>query len=749
MLLRYSVHRNLSVDKNLGGACIMKNKISTLVLLISLPLTTLGQQPAPSPTPSLQTTAPARPQEPDIPVLDDTDVVRIRTNLVQVDAVVVDKKGNHVRDLTAEDFEIFEDGKKQTITNFSYVSNISTEVMTAPVKRGLPAVPAAIRPEHARRIVALVVDDLGISNESVGPVKSQLRRFIDTQMQPNDLVAIVRTGGEMGALQQFTTDKRLLHRAVDKLRRHQCSRVGWTVISPVGSLGSGNEISLCSRGTEGLSARALSFVVQGLGELPGRKAMVVFSDSLPVTYLSLTATNEPRPEGDGISREAPSASNDPSPGLSLESALLKIAERAIRASVVIYAVDTAGIQPVGISAADNFPSMSGVGPVVSPASVVTARSRQLQDARAGGDLMARETGGFLIRNSNDFQLPRVMKDQEGYYLIGYRPTDETFNRRYHHIKARVKRPGVALRTREGFFGVTDAEAQPKRTDRDRMNLALTSPFAVADIEVELTALFVNTVAHGSELHSFLYFPARDLTFSQEPDGWHQAVFDLSGVIFGDNGTEAHKVSETRTLRLRREAYDEVLRRGLVYRLVLPVPKPGSYQFRVALRDAGTSRIGSAGQFVEVPNLKNDKLALSGITVSGYLDSNDASGQQSNTVTRTEREAMSGPSRRDFRTPSSLYYGYVIYNAQLDKTQQPKLVTTMRIIREGKVVFEGQPTPVDLTGQTDLQRIIAGSGVQLGTEMTPGDYILQVTVTDLLAKEKQATETQWIDFEITK
>ena len=675
---------------------------------------------------------------------DETDVVRIRTNLVQIDAVVVDKAGNQLKDLGVNDFEIYEDGKRQTITNFSYVSNVSTEASTVAVKKGMPTVPAAIRPEQPRRIIALVVDDLGISNESAVSLKKQLRKFIDTEMEPNDLVAIVRTGGEMGALQQFTTDKRLLHRAVDRLRRHQCSRVGWTVMTPVSSLGA-SEISLCARGTELLSARALNFVVQGLAELPGRKAMVVFADNLPLTYLSLTSTNEARGSGDEVSGEPQAVSNDPSPGLSLESALMTIAERAIRASVVIYAVDTSGVQPIAITAADSFPRINGVSSGVTPASVIRGRSHQLQDSRAGGDLMARETGGFLIRNSNDFQLPRVMKDQEGYYLIGYRPTEETFNRRHHHVRAQVKRPGVTLRTREGFFGVTDAEAQPKRTARDRLNLALMSPFAVADIDVDLTALFVNTAANGSELHSFIYFPARDLTFSDEPDGWHQAVFDLSGVIFGDNGTPVKTVAETRTLRLRRQAYDDVLSRGLVYRLVLPVPKPGSYQFRVALRDATTSRIGSAGQFVEVPNLKNDKLMLSGITASGYVDSNDAPGAQ----TRTEREAMSGPSRRKFRTPANLYYGYVIYNAKLDNAQQPKLVTSMRIIREGKIVFEGQPTPVDLTGQTDFQRIVAGSGLQLGTEMTPGEYILQVIVTDILAKEKQRTETQWIDFEIVK
>ena len=109
-----------------------------------------------------------------------------------------------------------------------------------------------------------------------------------------------------------------------------------------------------------------------------------------------------------------------------------------------------------------------------------------------------------------------------------------------------------------------------------------------------------------------------------------------------------------------------------------------------------------------------------------------------------------PGRRKFRTPSNLYFGYFVYNAQQDKTtRQPKLIATTRLVRDGKIVFEGEPTPVNTTGQTDLQRIIAGSGVQLGTEMTPGEYILQITVTDQLAKEKEATQTQWVDFEIVK
>src|SRR6185436_11030117 len=157
------------------------------------------------------------------------DVVRISTSLVQMDAVVT-RDGKQVTDLTAEDFEIFEDGRPQTITNFSYISNVpapSNIAATPPIKdkksrNGPPVLPAVVRPQDTRRTIAVVVDDLGMSMESMAPAKRQLRKFVDEQILPRDLVAIIRTGGEVGALQQFTTDKRLLYRAIDGLRRNPC-----------------------------------------------------------------------------------------------------------------------------------------------------------------------------------------------------------------------------------------------------------------------------------------------------------------------------------------------------------------------------------------------------------------------------------------------------------------------------------------------------------------------------------------------
>jgi VWFA-related protein len=117
----------------------------------------------------------------------DDDVVRITTNLVQVD-VIVTKSGKPVRDLKVEDFEIFEDGKRQEITSFAFISSSAIARETASKNQNAPsgtATPAEVSP----RMIALVIDDLGLSAQSTADVRRQVRKFIDEKLDPTDLVA--------------------------------------------------------------------------------------------------------------------------------------------------------------------------------------------------------------------------------------------------------------------------------------------------------------------------------------------------------------------------------------------------------------------------------------------------------------------------------------------------------------------------------------------------------------------------------
>ena len=655
----------------------------------------------------------------------DDDVVRITTNLVQIDAIVT-KDGKNVPNLKAEDFEIFEDGRKQTITSFAYISNMpaaATPVAEADRDKSVPAAP--LKRDDPRRTLAIVVDDLGLSAESMSDVRRQLRKFVNEQLQPHDLVAIIRTSSQAGALQQFTNDKRLLTRAVDRLRWNACSRAGVNVLPPsqqIMELGTTEHI--CGGFSFFITMRALRMIIDGMAEIAGRKSMMILSDSLPIE-----------------SQDSGFFNIDPNSPLNDRTnrviALQRVAEKAIRASVVIYAVDTQGLQTTGITAADRFTGNARtVGAQMN--AMVANRGRLLFERRAGGELMARQTGGFQIKNSNDFKLERILEEQSGYYLIGYRPSEETFNKKFHRITAKVKRSGMSLRTRYGFFGYSEEDDVKK--PQSKTNLALASPFRSQDIDLEFTAFFANDKVAGSVIRSFLYLDAKDLTFVQANDR-HEAKIELHGVIFGDNGMVEDQITHNAVFSLPEADYQRAVREGIRIRFDMRAKKPGAYQLRVAARDVASSHIGSAGQFVSVPNLKNKRLAVSGIVLRGVTD-----------IAETDEDEVAtvSPAFRRFVSNSELQFALVIYNAGIDPAvRRPNLVMETKLFRNDKRVQSYPAIPVDMTNQPDLERIFATRIVQLGANLEPGNYYLLVEITDKSSKDKEPPIAQWIDFEIVK
>ncbi|MBA2494948.1 MAG: VWA domain-containing protein, partial [Acidobacteria bacterium] len=175
------------------------------------------------------------------PPNDDGEVVKISTALIQLDVIVTDKKGNQVTDLKPEDFEIFENGEKQNITNFSYIfSNPEKRPTDSPTpkttdKFSIPIPPAKLKLEQVRRTYAIVIDDLGLSFENVNWVQQSLKKFVNEQMQEGDLVAVIRTGSGIGALQSFTSDKRQLLAAINKIKWNPQGRGGISTFAAIGT----------------------------------------------------------------------------------------------------------------------------------------------------------------------------------------------------------------------------------------------------------------------------------------------------------------------------------------------------------------------------------------------------------------------------------------------------------------------------------------------------------------------------------
>src|SRR6266571_6527358 len=150
------------------------------------------------------------------------DVIRITTELIQADVVVTDKDDQPVTDLKVDDFEVYDRGKKQDLKFVELVSidtprkaNADLSVRTVP---GIDTyVPRELAARDVRRVTAFVVDDVTIPSEDMVRTRQMLTDFVDNKMQEGDLVAIVRTVGGKGLLEQFTADRQILRRAISQL----------------------------------------------------------------------------------------------------------------------------------------------------------------------------------------------------------------------------------------------------------------------------------------------------------------------------------------------------------------------------------------------------------------------------------------------------------------------------------------------------------------------------------------------------
>src|SRR5262249_51436709 len=371
---------------------------------------------------------------------------------------------------------------------------------------------------------------------------------------------------------------------IDKVKYNSFGRVGVSSFAPLQAVTEGapdttnadNEREqIFSAGTMG----AVQYIVQGLQELPGRKSVILFSEHLKINYQ------------DGQSQRV------------LDS-MKRLTDAANRASAVIYTIDPRGLQYTGLTAAGKT---SGRRPE-QLANISSERSQQIWDSQDGLVALAHDTGGLFMHDNNDIgrMMKKVVEDSKGYYLLGYHPDASTFDAKtgqpkFHNLSVRVKTAGLHVRYRSGFFGTSDRQAAPVAQDRrSQLTHALFSPFGSGALHVRLTGLYSQTVK-GPYVTGLFHFDPRELQFSDEPDDWHKAVVDVVAMTFGDSGQMVDVVDKTWTMRLKGDTYQRVLKAGMVYRMNVPVKRPGAYQVRIALRDTANGLVGSATQFVEVPD----------------------------------------------------------------------------------------------------------------------------------------------------
>jgi VWFA-related protein len=350
-------------------------------------------------------------------------VFRLSVALVQVDAVVTDRKGRHVTTLGPADFQVFQDGRLQPVTAVAYVRSDERYLDENGV---LEQIVVPTRPRDARRVIGLVVDDSRMTFESLYRTRMGLHRFVNEQLQPDDLVSVVTTSGGRGARWPFTFSRAELRAAVNGLRFSLWNASAAGALEPLENRFLQFDVSERFREEHfALSAlNRIADVITAVRELPGRKTVLLVSEGFSIAGVS-----------DSFVRDS----------------MNRLVDRANRAGVVIYAVDPRGLVFTGLTAADN------AGNGAAMASLMSRRSEALLQTQDGLRYVAAQTGGFAVVNANDIPgaFRRVMEDQRGYYLIGFQPANDTFEpeRRFRRVKVKVVRKGLRVRTRAGFYGV--------------------------------------------------------------------------------------------------------------------------------------------------------------------------------------------------------------------------------------------------------------------------------------------------------
>ena len=599
--------------------------------------------------------------------------------------------------------------RKPSPTSSYVAARLSSPTAPAPhaaavvktAKGEAPPPPTVMEPSSVHRTLALVVDDLGIAGENIAPVRDAIRKFIDDDMRPDDLVAVVRTGAGMGALQQFTTDKRLLHEALDRIVFSN-GRVGMSSFTPLGSgprgRGAAAQIELAHFRDDTLSVGSLGairYVVNEMAGFPGRKSVVLFTENIQMIFRGATDQM-------------------------VEQAVQQLSDAANRAAVVIHAVDPRGLPDFNINAQDNPGRASGRRLSRVPAQ----REQQMEQTQTGMFALSEATGGLFMQGANDLGLAlrKAADDSDGYYLLGYHPDANTFDdngqSKFHRLQVRVKKAGLHVRSRDGFFGQPGGGAQTAVHTREaELGVALQSPYA-GSIHPRMTAVFSNTPKAGTFISALVHFETLDLKWSDEPDGGHKSQVDLAAAAFDENGLALASVDSTFPLTLNAKEYRDALKNGMVYGLYVPIAKPGPYLVRAAVRDPATEGTGSAEQFIEVPDVPGGRLALSGIVMQ------DAVTQANVELPRgpsPHLDVTGGAARRIFRRGMPMTYSYEIFNATAGSGQKPDVEVQTRLFHDGVQVVTNKITLDVSCGRAGSARRLIGAGrLAVGTNMSLGE-----------------------------
>ena len=582
------------------------------------------------------------------------------TELMEVHAVVTDKKGNLIENLAKEDFELLENGKPQNISFFS-VSKIDN----GPSRPMAPEEPIRDQAAEARRMgkrlseipartTLFYVDNVHLTFSSLNRVKQVIRRFINERLTGQDMVALATSAGTLGIAQQFSRDQNLLQHAIEQIRFNPARagsyftpRIAAEVINKqdmalataVNILKGEEDHTFCCadwrnlaliRASQIITEDALNRVTmlsilrdyaEQMIRLPGQRMMVIFSDGFTLY------------DRDGTSHD---------------SELQTVINRAVRSGVTIYSIDAKGLEslptvdaskkyvPKNVdenqvaqfpgpewcdSQAEDLCRMTAMEPDQVLSYVLTSQKEALN----GMHTLAEQTGGRMFTDTNDLggALTRAFDANRFSYVLSYYLNSEGDPRSLRDIRVRVRNhPEYTVRTPRRFAPL-DAMAKQEdlaaKTPQQRLLQAMNAPLPKTDINVSARAEFVETASDDKQVTLFVYFDGDRLNYKSQHER-NLLELEVLYTIYDSSGKQVDAVSAAVEGNLADMRREQAQKKGYLFSRRLPL-KPGVYQARVGIRESGTDLIGTATAWMEVPEMAPDKLEMSSLILRNPLDDN--------------------------------------------------------------------------------------------------------------------------------
>jgi VWFA-related protein len=539
---------------------------------------------------------------------DEPTTFKVNVKLVVVRAVVRDSQGHAVGNLHREDFQIFDRGKPQTITQFD-VEQPGTLTAKARQKSddaagatpsGTPE--AGIGPAAPERFVAYLFDDVHLEFSDLARVRQAAERHFST-LRPTDRAAVFTISGV--TTQDFTDDHALLHQALLHLQPRpiaggpqiECPEIGYyqadLIINkndPQALQVAAQEAQQCNPNLPYSAGEQVAQTVAG-GVLSGGD------------HESRVSLGSVRAVVQRISRmPGPRSVILVSPGFitpQLEDEYSEIIDRAVRSQVVINALDARGLYVVSVGDAGHLPSTVVAGGLPPPPEkdlILTAAASAQAELLA---VLAEGTGGVFFYNNNDFDegFRRVAETPEYSYVLAFSPQNLKLDGSFHALKITLKTPQkLNLQARRGYYAPKNF-ASPDEQAKQEIEDAMYSQEELHNLPVRLHTQFFKATDEDAKLVVLAHVDVKLLRF-RKAEGRNNNVLTCVSALFNRNGNFVQGIEKTVTMHLKDETLEHKLGSGITLKTSFDV-KPGSYLVRLVVRDAEGQMMSAENGTVEI------------------------------------------------------------------------------------------------------------------------------------------------------